>query len=73
MVELGATGNYPHGKLDETDEGELRIGITHDPVDGVVKIAFGKLISWLALEAIEAEALADLIKTHVQALKTRTK
>lgn len=42
---LGPTGDFPHGKIDETDEGGLTIAITCDGEN--VMIHFGKEVSWI--------------------------
>lgn len=55
---LGATGDFPEGKLDETDEGELQIALSSDPAQRVVRLDFGKKIAWLALPPQTARLLA---------------
>jgi len=44
---LGATGEFPRGQLDDSDEGEISIGITVRR--GTVLLAFGKPVGWLGL------------------------
>lgn len=56
---LGATGNYPQGKLNEHDEGELRAGIAIQG-DKII-INFGKPIAWLAMTKQEAKTFAELL------------
>lgn len=48
----GATGKFPEGKLNPTDEGELQImlGISQ----GCVKIEFGKPVAWFAMGGQDA-------------------
>ena len=53
--------NFLQGKLNEHDEGELRMAVASDPIDGVVRIVFGKPVAWLGLPVLEARALAALI------------
>jgi len=55
---LGATGAYPYGKTDATDEGELRMALAADPQNGIVRIEFGKPIAWLGLPSRQARELA---------------
>ena len=58
---IGPTGNYPDGKLNGDDKGEIGIAITEH--EGNVLILFGTPISWLALPPEQAEALArEIIK-----------
>ena len=56
----GATGRFPQGKINPSDEGELvfKIGVT---ADGLVRIEFGKPVAWLAMSAREARELAQII------------
>ena len=44
---LGATMKFPRGKLNDSDEGELQMGITVR--QGTVILAFGKEVAWLGL------------------------
>jgi hypothetical protein len=61
---IGATGNYPQGKLDDTDEGELTIAITR--ADGIVRIEFGKPVAWIAMSPEHAVGLARLLLKHAE-------
>lgn len=58
---LGATGQFPQGKLSDDDEGELKLAVAFDPVDGIVKLAFGKPIAWIGLPPAEAVQLAKML------------
>lgn len=53
---FGATGRFPRGKLHESDEGELQIGVTVN--QGTVIVAFGKPVAWLGLTPQMARDLA---------------
>jgi hypothetical protein len=66
---LGATGNFPHGKLNPTDEGELQMGMTSIRSKGVVRIDFGKPITWFALRPAEARAFAEMLIERANALE----
>ena len=61
---VGATGDFPRGKLNENDEGGLAVGIADQ--DGTVIINFGKPIAWLGLSAQEACDFAGLIVRHAK-------
>lgn len=58
---LGATNRFPQGKLDKTDEGELRFAVSRQ--GDLVHVDFGTEVIWLALPpniAVEfAKALLD--------------
>lgn len=57
--DIGATGKFPDGKIDETDEGELALAVGYDPKDGMVKVEFGKPVAWLAMRPSDAIALGQ--------------
>lgn len=61
-LNLGATGAYPDGKLNSTDEGELRMSVTS--ANGLVRIDFGKPTAWVAFPANQAKELAALLMRH---------
>lgn len=61
-LKLGATGAFPDGKLNKTDEGELRMAVGSD--GEFVRVDFGKPVAWLALPANEAKELAALLMRH---------
>jgi len=57
--DLGATGKFPDGQLQDDDEGELRLGvIAHN---GHVIINFGTPAAWLGLSKDDAMRLAEAI------------
>lgn len=58
---LGGTGRFPYGKADAHDEGELLMALAADHANGIVRVEFGKPISWLGLPVREARALAALL------------
>jgi hypothetical protein len=62
---LGATGNFPKGKLTPSDEGEIKfaMGTTKDHQ---VIIDFGTPCKWLALEPEGAMQLASLLVKHAR-------
>jgi hypothetical protein len=66
--DLGATGEYPDGKLHEDDEGEIKIAIAADPSNNVVIIDFGKSVNWLGMGKQEALGLADMIRKNAEKL-----
>ena len=55
---LGPTGQYPYGKLNPDDEGEIRIAIAHDPHNRTVVIDFGKPVAWIGLPPQHAREFA---------------
>ena len=73
MTKFGATGEFPQGKLDETDEGALKIGIAFDSYKNVVRIEFGKKIAWLAMEPEQAFEFAKAIMRKAGAKRIEVK
>jgi len=63
---LGATGEFPEGKLNPTDEGEIRMAIASEG-DKVI-IAFGKPTSWIGMGKQQALELAKSIIERAQIL-----
>ena len=61
---FGATGEFPMGKIADEDEGSLRMGIAYDPIDGIVRVEFGKPVAWLGLPKENAIALARSLLKH---------
>lgn len=61
---VGATGAFPQGHLNDDDQGELRVAVGYDKLDGIVRVEFGKPVSWLGLPLPEAKQLALLLLKH---------
>lgn len=66
-MKLGATGNFPRGKLNKDDEGELKIAI--GVRDKTIIMEFGKEIKWLGMDADMALELANSIKEKAELCK----
>jgi hypothetical protein len=64
---LGPTGKFPDGKMNSEDEGELRLGVSHDQ-DNVV-IAFGKPTAWIGLPRETAIDFAKMIVEHAMQIR----
>ena len=58
---VGATGTFPMGKLNDDDQGGIKMAIAYDPIDGLVRVEFGKPVAWLGLPPNEAKALAAIL------------
>jgi hypothetical protein len=59
--ELGATGKYPQGKLNDDDEGELCIAVAADKAKQVVVVDFGKPVHWLAMPKANIIEFANIL------------
>lgn len=64
---LGNTGKYPDGKLDPSDEGELRLMISHSEDNQIIRLDFGKPTAWIGLPKDHAVQLAVLLLQHAGA------
>ena len=56
---LGATGDYPDGRLSSHDEGEIRLAVLVDK--GRVIIDFGKETSWLGMYPEQAIKIGEAL------------
>lgn len=68
---LGATGKFPRGKLNASDEGQITMGLAVDHHGGVVRLEFGKPVAWLGLPAREARELGELLIAKAAELEAR--
>lgn len=66
---LGVTGEFPEGKLDPSDQGELQFRVGHSLIDNLVRIEFGKPVAWLAMRKADALNFAKIIRDHAARLK----
>ena len=57
--DLGATGKFPNGKIDPSDEGELRVGISVK--DDIVFIDFGKPVAWIGISKEQAIEIGKVL------------
>lgn len=58
-LKLGATGKFPEGKLNKTDEGEIAFAIRVE--HNKIVIDFGTSVTWLGMDAAQATGLAKLL------------
>jgi hypothetical protein len=66
---FGATGQFPQGKVSDDDEGELRLGVAYDKLNGIVRIEFGKPVAWLGLPPPQAIEFAKVLMKNAGAKK----
>ena len=70
-MKFGPTGKFPYGKVHETDEGELAIGIACDYQQNTLVINFGKPIIWIGLPPSRARELARMLIERADELDRR--
>lgn len=62
----GPTGEYPNGKLNSNDSGELNMAI--GAIDGLVVVDYGGRVKWIAMHPDQARLYAQaLLKRADQA------
>lgn len=64
--QLGATGRFPEGKLNEQDRGELRLAIGTQ--NGKLVIDFGTYLSWVALSKEEVIGFIEVLQKKLEKL-----
>lgn len=65
---IGPTNEYPKGKLNAADKGELSMGI-YVKDDSVIVIEFGNSVRWLGLYPEQARQLAKALLKHADAIE----
>ena len=66
---LGATNTFPRGKINESDEGGLKMSVYSK--DGTIFLDFGKPCAWIGLGPNEARQMASLLLKHASLLGPR--
>jgi len=61
-INLGPTGAFPEGKLNETDEGELAFAVYHQK--GKVILEFNSQVKWLGMNASQGIELGKALIKH---------
>ena len=57
----GPTGQFPRGRIDRLDAGELQFFVAVDRQFGIIRVSFGTPVAWLGLPSKEARELASLL------------
>ena len=63
---LGATGEFPQGKLNQDDEGGLIVAVAVE--NGKVLVRFGKEVAWIGLEPSLAYEFGFALVEHANAI-----
>lgn len=66
---FGPTGEFPEGRMNKEDEGEIQFGVAHDPVLGTVIFNFGKPVAWIAMTNAQATDLAASLLRHARGVR----
>ncbi len=70
-MSIGPTGEYPNGKLNREDEGELKLAVGMQ--NGIVMIMFGTPVTWFGLKPHEARELSRMILKNADKADVETK
>lgn len=65
---IGPIGEHPFGKIDETDDGAIQLGIASDHENGTVIVNFGTPVAWLGLYPAQAKQMAESLIKHADEL-----
>jgi len=68
-MKMGATGEFPEGKLNKDDEGQLLFGVAADVRKGVVIVNFNTPVNWFALPPDLADQLATLLQNKANEVR----
>lgn len=71
MPKFGATGKFPFGRIDASDDGELQMGIAADHQSGIVRVEFGTPTAWLGLPSGVAREFAKMLISKADELDAR--
>ena len=66
---IGATGRFPEGKLNEEDEGEIKMEIAIEK--NAIVIKFGKTVSWVGFNPQQARNIAQSLMKFGDALECK--
>ena len=66
---VGPTGEYPKGRINADDQGELKVAMGINEEHKRIMIDFGTSVSWLGLGVEEAEAFANGLLDNVRRLR----
>jgi hypothetical protein len=66
---VGATGDFPDGKSQENDEGEIRLAVTTNVKKGLIGMDFGKPVAWMQFSAKDARNLAAVLAERAYELE----
>jgi hypothetical protein len=66
----GPTGEFPQGRLNSEDEGELAVGLAI--VQNRIVMHFGKPIVWVGMSADDADNLIAMLTTYSKKLRAQS-
>lgn len=66
----GPIGDYPHGKLNPSDEGSIQFAIGEK--DGKVVLDFGSPVAWIGVTPQQAMDIAAGLMKHARAAASKT-
>jgi hypothetical protein len=66
VKKIGPTKQYPHGKLNPEDRGELAVGVRVEK--GMIVVDFGTDLSWVALTPESAIEFATVLLAKANAM-----
>ncbi len=68
---LGSTGHRPREKAGDGDEGQLKLALAADHGNRIVRLDFGKNVTWLGLTPDDARNLCALLMVKAEEIEKR--
>jgi hypothetical protein len=68
---IGATGEFPAGRYNSADEGELAVAVISDAEKNRVLLEFGKEIAWIAMTPEQADGFGNLLRQKAAAMMVK--
>ncbi len=66
---IGPSRQFPKGKLNEDDQGELTIGVATDKEKKTVIINFGKRVAWIGLPAEGLKIFINILQDKLKGIE----
>lgn len=63
-----AKRQWPEGRIEGSDDGQIAFKIESDPDTEIIKLDFGKQVTWLGMGPKDAIELAQLLIKHARAV-----
>ena len=63
-----AKREWPEGRIEGTDDGQIVFKLSSDPETGVIKVDFGKPVTWVGMSPNDAVQVAQLLIKHARSI-----
>ena len=66
---LGPTNQFPRGRLNPNDDGEIRMAIFPDEKSRVIIVEFGIELSWIGMPPQQAREMGESLIKHANEME----